>query len=63
MENGQITKSLPDLRLNESLLLMLNNIEASHRPKRLAKTEEGGDVAMPSTTARDSYCTSLFAAF
>ncbi len=59
IENGKITKSLRNFRFNESPLFMLNNLEALGRTERLAGTEQGGDVAMPSLKARDFNFTSL----
>lgn len=59
IENGKITKSLRNFRFNESPLFMLNNLEALGRPERLAGTEQGGDVVMPSIKARDFNFTSL----
>ncbi|WP_373065118.1 TldD/PmbA family protein [Gemmatimonas sp.] len=59
VENGTITKSLRNFRFNESPLFLLNNIEALGRPERLAGTEQGGDVVMPSIKARDFNFTSL----
>ena len=59
IENGKITKSLRNFRFNESPLFMLNNLEALGRTERLAGTEQGGDVAMPSLRAKDFNFTSL----
>ena len=59
MENGKITKSLRNFRFNESPLFLLNNLEALGRAERLAGTEQGGDVVMPSMRARDFNFTSL----
>jgi predicted Zn-dependent protease len=59
IENGKITKSLRNFRFNESPLFMLNNLEALGKPERLAGTEQGGDVVMPSIKARDFNFTSL----
>lgn len=59
VENGKITKSLRNFRFNESPLFVLNNVEALGRPERLAGTEQGGDVVMPSIKARDFNFTSL----
>ena len=53
VENGKITKSLRNFRFNESPLFMLNNIEALGRAERLAGTEQGGDVVMPSMRVKD----------
>ena len=59
IENGKITKSLRNFRFNESPLFVLNNIEALGRAERLAGTEQGGDVVMPSLRAKDFNFTSL----
>ena len=59
IENGKITKSLRNFRFNESPLFMLNNLEALGRTERLAGTEQGGDVVMPSLKVRDFNFTSL----
>ncbi len=59
VENGKITKSLRNFRFNESPLFMLNNIEALGRAERLAGTEQGGDVVMPSMRVKDFNFTSL----
>ena len=59
VENGKVTKSLRNFRFNESPLFMLNNIEALGRAERLAGTEQGGDVVMPSMRVKDFNFTSL----
>lgn len=59
VENGKITKSLRNFRFNESPLFLLNNLEEIGRAERLAGTEQGGDVVMPSLRARDFNFTSL----
>lgn len=59
VEDGKITKSLRNFRFNESPLFMLNNIEAIGRAERLAGTEQGGDVVVPSLRVRDFNFTSL----
>jgi len=59
IENGKITKSLRNFRFNESPLFVLNNLEALGRAERLAGTEQGGDVVMPSLRAKDFNFTSL----
>jgi predicted Zn-dependent protease len=59
VENGKITKALRNFRFNESPLFMLNNLEELGRAERLAGTEQGGDVVMPSIRARDFNFTSL----
>lgn len=62
IENGKIAKSIRNPRFNESPLFMLNSLEMLGRTERLAGTEQGGDVAMPSIKVRDFNCTSLFEA-
>ena len=47
------------MRFNESPLFMLNNFETLGRAERLAGTEQGGDVVMPSIKVRDFNFTSL----
>ncbi len=59
VENGKVTKSLRNFRFNESPLFLLNNLEAIGAAERLAGTEAGGSVAMPSLRARDFNFTSL----
>ncbi len=59
IENGKVAKSVSNLRFNESPLFMLNNLEALGRSERLAGTEQGGAVAMPSIKVRDFNFTSL----
>jgi len=59
IENGKVTRAVKNFRFNESPLFMLNNIEAIGPAQRLAGTEVGGDVVMPSLKARDFNFTSL----
>ena len=59
IEDGRISKSIRNLRFNESPLFLLNNVEMFGRPVRLAGTEAGGDVVMPSLKVRDFNFTSL----
>ena len=59
IENGKVAKSVQNLRFNESPLFMLNNLEALGRTERLAGTEQGGAIAMPSLRVRDFNFTSL----
>jgi len=59
IENGKVTKSVRNLRFNESPLFMLNNLEAIGAPVRLAGTEAGGAVVMPPLKVRDFSFTSL----
>ncbi len=59
IENGRITKSVKNLRFNESPLFMLNNLEMLGRPERIAGTESGGNVVFPTLKVRDFNFTSL----
>jgi len=59
VEDGKITKSIRNLRFNESPLFMLNNLEMIGQPVRVAGTEQGGDVVMPPLKVRDFTFTSL----
>lgn len=59
IENGKVSKSVKNLRFNESPLFMLNNLEALGRAVRVAGTEAGGDVVMPSLKVKDFNFTSL----
>jgi predicted Zn-dependent protease len=59
IENGQITRALKNFRFNDSPLFMLNNIEAIGPAQRLAGTEAGGAIVMPSLKVRDFNFTSL----
>src|SRR4029078_13364702 len=59
IENGKISKSIKNLRFNESPLFMLNNLDALGRSERVAGTEAGGDVVMPVLKVRDFNFTSL----
>ncbi len=59
IENGKVSKALRNFRFNESPLFILNNIEALGRGERLAGTEAGGDVVMPTLKVRDFNFTSL----
>jgi predicted Zn-dependent protease len=59
IEDGKITKSVKNLRFNESPLFMLNNLDTIGRAVRVAGTEAGGDVVMPVLKVRDFNFTSL----
>jgi predicted Zn-dependent protease len=59
IENGRIARSVRNFRFNDSPLFLLNNLEALGAPTRLAGTEAGGDVVMPSLKAKDFNFTSL----
>ncbi len=59
IEEGRISRSIRNLRFNESPLFMLNNLEMLGPSERLAGTEAGGAVAMPALKVRDFNFTSL----
>jgi predicted Zn-dependent protease len=59
IENGKISKAVKNFRFNESPLFMLNNLDALGRAVRVAGTEAGGDIVMPSIKVHDFNFTSL----
>jgi len=59
IENGKVSRSAQNFRFNESPLFMLNNLEALGKAERLAGTEQGGSIVMPSIKVRDFNFTSL----
>ncbi|MEO6527488.1 MAG: metallopeptidase TldD-related protein, partial [Gemmatimonadaceae bacterium] len=59
IENGKITKAVKNFRFNESPLFMLNNLEAIGPSVRVAGTESGGAIIMPTIKVRDFNFTSL----
>jgi predicted Zn-dependent protease len=59
IENGRITKSIKNMRFNESPLFMLNNIEALGPTARIAGAESGAPIVMPLLKAKDFNFTSL----
>ena len=59
IEDGRIKQAVRNFRFNESPLFMLNNIDAIGPAQRLAGTEGGGDIVMPTVKARDFNFTSL----
>jgi predicted Zn-dependent protease len=59
IEEGRISRSISNLRFNESPLFMLNNLEMVGPAERLGGTEAGGAVAMPALKVRDFNFTSL----
>jgi predicted Zn-dependent protease len=59
VENGRISKAVRNFRFNDSPIFMLNNLDNLGRPQRLAGTEAGGDIVMPSVKAREFNFTSL----
>ena len=59
IENGKISRSVQNFRFNESPLFMLNNLEALGKAERLAGTEQGGAIVMPSMKVKDFNFTSL----
>jgi predicted Zn-dependent protease len=54
VENGRITRSLKNMRFNESPTFMLDKLEAIGRPVRISN-----DLAMPPLRVRDFHFTSL----
>ena len=58
IENGKITKSIKNMRFNESPLFLLNNVEALG-PVRRTASEGPGTQIMPILNARDFNFTSL----
>ncbi len=59
IENGKISHAAQNFRFNESPLFMLNNLETLGKAERLAGTEQGGAIVMPSIKVRDFNFTSL----
>ncbi|HYD55232.1 MAG TPA: TldD/PmbA family protein [Gemmatimonadaceae bacterium] len=59
IENGKLSRSIRNLRFNESPLFLLNNVELIGRAQRLAGTEAGGNVVLPALKVRDFNFTSL----
>jgi predicted Zn-dependent protease len=59
IEQGRISRSIRNLRFNESPLFMLNNLEMLGAAERLGGTEAGGAVVMPALKVRDFNFTSL----
>jgi predicted Zn-dependent protease len=58
IENGKITKSIKNMRFNESPLFLLNNVEALGPVRRTANDGPGTQI-MPIVKARDFNFTSL----
>ena len=59
IENRKVAKSVSNVRFNRSPLFMLHVLQALGPSERLAGTEQGGAIAMPSSKVRDFNCTSL----
>jgi predicted Zn-dependent protease len=59
IEQGRISRSIRNLRFNESPLFLLNNLEMLGVSERIAGTEAGGSVVMPALKVRDFNFTSL----
>lgn len=56
IENGQVTRSVKNLRFNQSILDMLQNVEAVGSPTRVVASEAGGlgpAVVVPPVVVRD----------
>ena len=61
IENGSITGAVRNLRFNQSVLEMLNNVEAVGEPVRVVASESGGlgaPVVVPPLVVRDFHFTS-----
>ena len=61
IENGRITGAVRNLRFNQSVLEMLNNVEAVGEPVRVVASESGGlgaPVVVPPLVVRDFHFTS-----
>ena len=62
IENGRITRSIKNMRWNESPIFLLNNIEGMGKPVRVSSSEDGSPgfgVVVPPIKARDFNFTSL----
>ena len=59
IENGKVTKAVRNFRFNDSPLYMLNNLEMLGPSVRLAGTEQGGDIVMPTIKVKDFNFTTL----
>ena len=59
IEHGEISHPVKNFRFNDSPIFLLNNVEAIGPSIRLAGTEAGGDIAMPTIKAHDFNFTSL----
>jgi predicted Zn-dependent protease len=59
IEDGKISKSVRNLRFNESPLFMLGKLEMIGRPVRVAGTEGGGNAVLPALKVRDFNFTSV----
>jgi predicted Zn-dependent protease len=59
IEKGEISHPVKNFRFNDSPIFLLNNVEAMGPAMRLAGTEIGGDIAMPTIKAHDFNFTSL----
>ena len=62
IENGRVTAAVKNLRFNESVLVMLNNIEAIGEAVRVVASESGGlgpAVVVPPLVVRDFHFTSI----
>lgn len=62
IENGRVTAAVKNLRFNESILAMLNNIEAVGEAVRVVASESGGlgpATVVPPLVVRDFHFTSV----
>jgi predicted Zn-dependent protease len=61
IENGRITRAVKNLRFNESVIFLLNNIDAMGEPVRVSASEAGGPgtaIVVPPLRVRDFTFTS-----
>jgi predicted Zn-dependent protease len=59
IEHGEISHPVKNFRFNDSPIFLLNNVESVGPSVRLAGTESGGDIGMPTIKAHDFNFTSL----
>ena len=59
IEDGKITRAIKNFRFNESPLAILDNLEALGPAVRVAGTESGGAVVMPTLKVKSFNFTSL----
>jgi predicted Zn-dependent protease len=59
IEAGKISRSIQNLRFNDSPLFMLDKVEMVGRPVRIAGTESGGNVVLPALKVREFNFTSV----
>jgi predicted Zn-dependent protease len=62
IENGEVSRPVKNLRFNESVIRLLNSVEAAGAPARVVASESGGlgtAVAVPPLVVRDFQFTAL----